>query len=111
MFKLSQNNFPSGLGGRSGEQTIKKISIIGLSAAVADHALNLARHDIEGCDQGLSSVSLIFEFTSLDLAGCHRQRRSDALKGLDPVISSIDITRTGTEGAASAVFACAAALR
>ena len=50
---------------------------------IADHAFDLAGGNIEGRNQGLGAMTVIFEFTPLDLARRHRQSRRDALEDLD----------------------------
>ena len=61
----------------------RKVRKIFFAPAIADRAFDLAGGHIEGGNQGLSAVAAIFELTTLDLAGRHRQSRRYALEGLD----------------------------
>ncbi len=56
---------------------------VGFGTAFADRALERAGGDIEGGDERLRAVALVFELPALDLARLHRQAGGQALQGLD----------------------------
>ena len=52
-------------------------------AAFADRALERSAGNIEGGDEGLRAVALVFELPARDLARLHRQGGGQVLQGLD----------------------------
>src|SRR5215216_6391478 len=81
--EIIADDVPLRVGGRAAQQFAEKSCEILLGPGLANHRLNVAGGDIEGSDQGLSAMALVFELAPLDLTGCHRQPRCDALQRLN----------------------------
>src|ERR1051325_5067614 len=81
--EIVADDIPSDVGGGAVEQTAEKARKILFGAGIADDAFDLAGGDIEGRNQGLSSVAAVLELTPLDLARHHRQSWRDALERLN----------------------------
>jgi hypothetical protein len=66
--EIVTDDVPARIGSGVAQQAAEKPREILFRPGIADHPLDLASGDIEGGDQGLSAVALVFEFSSFDLA-------------------------------------------
>ena len=81
--EIVADDVPAGIGGNAAQQAAEKPCEVILRPGIADHAFDRAGGDVEGGDQGLSTMAAVLELTPLDLARHHRQPGRNALQGLN----------------------------
>lgn len=81
--QIVANDTPAHGFGCHGKQGLEKGHELSLAAAIGDRADNLSCRDVECGNQGLRTMTDVFELASLDPARRHRQGRCDPLQRLD----------------------------